>query len=175
MNLQGLKSFFWERRARFAVMVGIVALGFALWGGYRVITYTVPMLQGDYSQAAQGGGDQADALYDAGLSAYEGEDYKSAKELLTRAQSALTDSRGEIPGERKAMASKIQFALGNTYFQQKQLKAAAEAYKQSLRLDPANLEAKYNLELIQQMSGGSGPGEGPPDNGPGTGGPKKGI
>ncbi|HEY9869022.1 MAG TPA: tetratricopeptide repeat protein [Candidatus Obscuribacterales bacterium] len=176
MNFSDMKEFLWERRVQLAVMLAIVSAVFALYGGWRLVSYTVPMLSGDYVAAAEGGGNEANALYDAGLKAYENEDYKSAKDLLTRAQSALTNSAGEIPNDKKAMAGRIQFALGNTYFRQKQLKAAAESYKQSLRLDPTNLEAKYNLELLQQMIvGGAGGGDPNQPGGGSNGGPKKGI
>lgn len=177
MKLQSVGSYLWERRVQIAVMVAILAGAFSLWGGYRFVTYTVPMLEGDYIRAAEGGGDRASALYDAGLKAYENEDYKSAKDHFTKAQSALTDEAGGMPDSKKALAAQIQFSLGNTYFRQKQLKLAAEAYKQSLRLDPANLEAKYNLELLQMMlAGGAGGGDGKGDpNGGAPGGPKKGI
>jgi tetratricopeptide (TPR) repeat protein len=39
------------------------------------------------------------------------------------------------------------FNLGNTYFVQQQWEQAVEAYKEALRIDPSDAEAKYNLEL----------------------------
>lgn len=177
--VQDVKSYVWGRRVQFATMLAIASVVLALWGGWRMMAYSLPMQVGDYQRAAESGsGNAANAYYDAGLSAYQDEQYKEAKELLIAAQSALTSSAGDLPPESKAMAAKIQFALGNTYFRQKQLKAAAEAYRQSLRYDPDNLEAKYNLELMQQLlASGGGAGEGQPKDpgGSGPGGPKKGI
>lgn len=178
--VQDFKSYVWERRVMLATLVAIASVGLALWGGWRMIAYTLPMQVGDYQRAAESGsGSAANAYYDAGLAAYHNEQYKEAKDLLTAAQSALTSSKGDLPPEAQAMAAKIQFALGNNYFRQKQLKAAAEAYRQSLRFDPGNLEAKYNLELMQKLlasgGGGSGPGQPKDPGGSGAGGPKKGI
>ncbi len=177
---QNLKAYFWERRVPFATMLAIASVVLALWGSWRMIAYTLPMQVGDYQRAAESGaGNAANAYYDAGLKAYHNQQYKEAKDLLTAAQSALTSSKGDLPPEAKAMAAKIQFALGNNYFRQKQLKAAAEAYRQSLRFDPDNLEAKYNLELMQKLlasgGGSGGPGEPKDPGGSGAGGPKKGI
>lgn len=179
--MNSIKTYLWERRVQLAVMFAIASAFLALWGGWRMIAYSLPMQTGDYVRAAESGsGNAANAYYDAGLLAYENEQYKDAKELFTAAQSALTSSSGDLPQEARAMAAKIQFALGNNYFRQKQLKAAAEAYRQSLRFDPTNLEAKYNLELMQKLlasGGGSGNGPGDPKDpgGAGPGGPKKGI
>lgn len=179
--MNSIKTYLWERRVQLAVMFAIASAFLALWGGWRMIAYSLPMQTGDYVRAAESGsGNAANAYYDAGLLAYENEQYKDAKELFTAAQSALTSSSGDLPPEARAMAAKIQFALGNNYFRQKQLKAAAEAYRQSLRFDPENLEAKYNLELMQKLlasGGGSGNGPGDPKDpgGAGPGGPKKGI
>jgi Ca-activated chloride channel family protein len=39
------------------------------------------------------------------------------------------------------------YNLGNTFFRAEQYEAAIEAYKEALRLDPSDLEAKQNLEL----------------------------
>lgn len=179
--MNSIKTYLWERRVQLAVMLAIASAFLALWGGWRMIAYSLPMQTGDYVRAAESGsGNAANAYYDAGLLAYENEQYKDAKELFTAAQSALTSSSGDLPPEARAMAAKIQFALGNNYFRQKQLKAAAEAYRQSLRFDPENLETKYNLELMQKLlasGGGSGNGPGDPKDpgGAGPGGPKKGI
>lgn len=177
--VQDVKSYVWGRRVQLATILAIASVVLALWGGWRMLAYSLPMQTGDYLSAAESGsGNAANAYYDAGLVAYQNEQYKEAKEYFTAAQSALTSSSGDLPPEAKAMAAKIQFALGNNYFRQKQLKAAAEAYRQSLRFEPNNLEAKYNLELMQQLiaaGGGNGPGQPKDPGGNGPGGPKKGI
>jgi len=43
------------------------------------------------------------------------------------------------------------YNLGNSFLQGKKLKESIEAYKGSLKLDPDNFEAKYNLAYAQDM------------------------
>lgn len=59
------------------------------------------------------------------------------------------------------------YDLGGALFQQRKLKEALEAYKQSLRLNPDDREAKFNLAYVQKLleneenTGGGGGGEQP--------------
>lgn len=48
-------------------------------------------------------------------------------------------------------AARLFFNKGNALFQQKKYQEALEAYKQSLRINPSDLEAKYNLAYTQKM------------------------
>ena len=43
------------------------------------------------------------------------------------------------------------YNLGNTYFQQKKLPEAAEAYKNALRRNPLDDEARYNLAYVLEL------------------------
>lgn len=77
---------------------------------------------------------------------------------------------GEIPNLPEPMAE-TQYNLGNTYFEQQKLKEALEAYKQSLRLNPNDQEAKFNLAYVQKLledqendGDGDGDGENDQDN-----------
>jgi len=47
--------------------------------------------------------------------------------------------------------SSVYYNQGNTYIQQKKLKESVESYKNSLRLNPNDQEAKYNLAEAQRM------------------------
>lgn len=43
------------------------------------------------------------------------------------------------------------YNLGNSYLKNKKVEESIEAYKNSLRLNPSNMEAKYNLAYAQDM------------------------
>ncbi len=64
----------------------------------------------------------------------------------------------------KSKLARTYFLLGKCYQRQKQLDKAVESYEDTLRLDPENLPAKYNLEMII-MSGGGGDGGKQPKQG----------
>ncbi|MCA9982276.1 MAG: tetratricopeptide repeat protein, partial [Anaerolineales bacterium] len=72
----------------------------------------------------------ANALYRQGLPS-------EAQKLLELAQDVL-------PAEAQALAQNIWFNLGNARYEAGQATAAVEAYKQALRLDPTDQDAKYN-------------------------------
>ena len=42
------------------------------------------------------------------------------------------------------------YTIGADYYREGQLKEALDAYKNALRLDPSDLDAKYNVEVIQR-------------------------
>lgn len=45
----------------------------------------------------------------------------------------------------------VNFNLGNTYFQERKLDEAIESYKTSLRTNPSDMEAKFNLAYAQKL------------------------
>jgi tetratricopeptide (TPR) repeat protein len=51
---------------------------------------------------------------------------------------------------RVAGAKSAWYNLGNALYRQQQLQESLEAFKQSLRLDPADTNAKHNLERVLQ-------------------------
>ena len=57
-------------------------------------------------------------------------------------------SRDEVAGPH---APDAHYNLGNTYFQQKKLPEAAEAYKNALRRNPLDDEARYNLAYVLEL------------------------
>lgn len=72
--------------------------------------------------------------------------------VLYRAQ-----QRGEaVEHYRKALSSpdrpflqSVHYNIGNAQFLQGQLSEALDSYKEALKLDPSDLDAKFNLELTQ--------------------------
>jgi Ca-activated chloride channel homolog len=79
--------------------------------------------------------------YNVGSVLYKQKSFSEAqKELLH----AGVSSEGVLEGDLGARAS---YNLGNALFRQSQFKEAAEAYKQALRIEPDDVDAKVNLEL----------------------------
>src|SRR5262245_9562327 len=137
------------RYLAFALLVaGILAIGV---GAFRLVAYSVPLAQGDYIGAADSGaGDASVALYDAGLQAYKEGNLDAAQELFTKSYSALLGD-GTLPTSysKQDLASNCQFYLGNIQAQNHQIDQAIQAYEQSLRMNPNNMDAKYNLEMLK--------------------------
>ena len=65
-------------------------------------------------------------------------------QLLTQAQGEFAQS-GQSPDRSLRGAS--HYNLGNTHFQQGDYDKAVKEYKQSIKEDPSNPDARYNLEL----------------------------
>lgn len=95
-----------------------------------------------------------EATYDLGNALYEAERYDQAEQTLR--QAAADTLRTET--ER----AEAFYNLGNAQFRQQKYKEALESYKQSLRFNPADMEAKYNYAYTkkllddQQQNGGGG-------------------
>ena len=63
---------------------------------------------------------------------------------LDSAETQLKQANGTAEGE---LAQRSNYNLGNTYYDSQNFESAIEAYKESLRLNPDDKDAKYNLEL----------------------------
>jgi Ca-activated chloride channel homolog len=59
-------------------------------------------------------------------------------------------SRASTRGD-DTLASKSSYNAGNAWFKQRKLDKAAEAYQRSLELNPGDMDAKFNLELVQRL------------------------
>ena len=172
--MEKLRSFVKGHRLQVVKAVLILLSCVLIFGLYQSVSYSWPMYGHKYRKAYKSlCADKPTVLYDAALAAYQSGAYEAAKEMLVKAHSRCLDSSGRIPESRRQLASSIQFLLGNTLVKMKMVKPAIEAYKESLRLEPSNLYAKYNLELLQSQNSGSGEGSGNP--GGGNNGGKKGI
>jgi tetratricopeptide (TPR) repeat protein len=94
-----------------------------------------------YNQAVEDSPELAEPHYNAANTHYRLEDYGSAQQEIEQAL---------VNGEGQALTDLDQhslYNLGNTFFQGEQYEGAIEAYKEALRLNPGDLEAKQNLEL----------------------------
>jgi Ca-activated chloride channel family protein len=94
-----------------------------------------------YAEAQETAPDSAEPIYNSGNAQYRQERYPEAQESL---QAALALSDGHL-------TQSAQYNLGNVAFQSAQWEAAIEAYKEALRINPNDEQAKYNLELALQQ------------------------
>lgn len=172
--MEKFKSLLHEQRFNFANTVRILCvIGLAV-GLYLCVFYSVPMQQQKYADAADAFmSDQGVVLYDLALQRYQEEEFADTIEVAEKAYNACISKEGIVDPDRVLLAANIKFLAGNAMVKAKQLKNAVDAYKQSLRLNPNNFEAKYNLEWLQQMNGGAGPGGGAEDPANGKGGGNK--
>ena len=79
--------------------------------------------------------------FNAGDAFYKMGDFEAAMQEFGRA----------LNGKDASLQAGTYYNLGNTFFRQQKLQEAAEAYKKSLELRPDDLDAKINLELVQEM------------------------
>ena len=94
-----------------------------------------------------------EATYDLGNALYKAERFDRAEQTM---QQAAADTLRSDTERAEAF-----YNLGNAQFKQQKYKEALESYKQSLRLNPADMEAKYNYAytkrlLDQDQNGGGG-------------------
>ncbi len=92
-----------------------------------------------YLGAQEDAPELAEPHYNAANSHYRLEDYQQAQQEIEQA----------LVGEenQESLDQHSYYNLGNTFFQAQQFEPAIEAYKEALRLNPDDLQAKQNLEL----------------------------
>ena len=96
-----------------------------------------------------------EARYNLGNALYKAERFDKAEQTMRQAAADTLRTDDE-----RAQAF---YNLGNAQFKQQKYKEALESYKQSLRLNPSDQEAKYNYaytkRLIDDENGGGGGGD----------------
>lgn len=80
--------------------------------------------------------------YNIGCGQYKTKAYKEASEEFTKIISSL---------EKKELKEKAVYNLGNVLFKSGDLESSIEVYKQVLRLNSDDIDAKINLEFAQKM------------------------
>lgn len=111
---------------------------------------------GHYEQALQAAPGQFEAIYNLGNALYKAERFDRAEQTM---QQAAADSLRADTERAEAF-----YNLGNAQFKQQKYKEALESYKQSLRLNPSDQEAKYNYAYTKRLidddeNGGGGGGD----------------
>jgi len=123
----------------------------------------------NYVAAQRENPDVPEPYYNAGNAYHRQGNFDSA---AAQTQQSIRSSEGEV-------AENSYYNLGNTYFKVEDWSAAIDAYKEALKLNPNDLDAKYNLELAlkkleeqqqqqqQQQQQGGGQGQPQPNQGGG--------
>ncbi len=75
----------------------------------------------------------------------------NALHMLKEHSRALPEYARAIDGAEPKLRAIAQYDRGNTLFRLGRLAEARDAYKEALRLDPADRDAKFNLELISRI------------------------
>jgi len=90
-----------------------------------------------YRQAEDQSPELAQPHYNAANAFYRTQNFEQAQQEIAQ---VLAKDDGTL-------ATDSTYNLGNTYFQAGQFEPAIEAYKETLRLNPDDVQAKHNLEL----------------------------
>lgn len=99
---------------------------------------------------------QFEATYDLGNALYKAEMYDRAEQTMMQAAADTLRSDAE--------RAEAWYNLGNARFKQQKYQEALESYRQSLRLNPDDMEAKYNYAYTKRLidddeNGGGGGGD----------------
>lgn len=88
-----------------------------------------------YRDAQMASPDNSIVNYNLGNALQQKKDYEEADKSYHKS----------LQGKDKKIQAKVHYNLGNNYFAQKKYAEAVEQYKQTLRLDPKDEDALYNL------------------------------
>ena len=94
-----------------------------------------------YQGAQSDNPDLAEPHYNAANTYYRQDNYEQAQAEIEQALIKDTEN----------LSKDGFYNLGNTFFQGENYETAIEAYKETLRLNPTDLEAKQNLELAMKQ------------------------
>ena len=95
-----------------------------------------------YRRAVEGENRSADAIFNIGDALYKQNKFEEAAKHFTENINMNDDPEKKSAG---------LYNLGNSLLQANKIKESIDAYKGSLKLDPDNLEAKYNLAYAQDL------------------------
>lgn len=96
----------------------------------------------DYRRALEKTPDSYEARFNLGNSLYKQERYEEAEQIFSALGRDTT---------RSQYLSESFYNSGNAFFQQRKLEEALEAYKEALRKNPDDQEAKFNLAYVKKL------------------------
>ena len=141
---------------RILVLVAFVLAGSAVWaqklpershirkGNRSYEQGAFAEAQDGYREALKLDSMSVEALFNMGDAQYASEEFEAAEQTFTR----LDEGNGRLTDEQKAQT---YYNLGNTQFKQQKLQEALESYKESLRLNPKDEQAKYNYVYTKRQ------------------------
>lgn len=104
-----------------------------------------------YQKALQKQPTYAPGLFNLGNAQYKQQDFENSRKIYEGASKTIDD---------KQVRSAANYNIGNTYLEEKKYKEAVEAYKEALRKNPQDEQAKYNmsyaLQMLKNQQGGGG-------------------
>jgi len=106
--------------------------------------------QKQYLEALKKAPQSFTGLHNLGDALYQSEQYENARKAMEASVSSTTDK------DKKAQAF---HNIGNTYLKERNWEEAANAFKQSLKLNPTDQDTKYNLAYANAMLRQEGGGE----------------
>jgi Ca-activated chloride channel homolog len=97
----------------------------------------------DYFKAIQKDTTNAPGYFNLGNTLYRQNRFDSSRQFLKTTERLTKDKVGKAAAD---------YNIGNTYMAQKKWEDAVSAYKQTLRNNPNDMDAKYNLAYAQEMA-----------------------
>lgn len=96
----------------------------------------------DYSKALAKDPNNTPGLFNLGNSLYQQKQYDSSRKVLAATEKLMKDKNGKAATE---------YNIGNSFMSQQKWEDAVSAYKQTLRNNPQDVDAKYNLSYAEEM------------------------
>ncbi len=105
----------------------------------------------EYQKALQKQPSYIPGLFNLGNAQYQQKEFEGARKVFEGTAKTAPE---------KNQQSAANYNIGNTYLEEKKYKEAVEAYKEALRKNPQDEQAKYNLsyalEMLKNQQGGDG-------------------
>ena len=96
----------------------------------------------DYAKAVAKNPTYTPGLFNLGNSLYQQKQYDSSRKVMEATEKVAKD---------KGSKAAANYNIGNTYMSQQKWEEAIDAYKKTLRANPQDADAKYNLSYAEQM------------------------
>ena len=96
----------------------------------------------DYSRALAKDPNNLTSLFNLGNSLYQQKQYDSSRKVMAATAQKVIDKNSKAA---------VNYNIGNSYMSQQKWEDAVNYYKQTLRQNPQDADAKYNLSYAQQM------------------------